>query len=82
LVFVGSGDQEKLIWTARENALDGLPQLFEVIVNRRDDNRDILGRIRRLRRDREGFVAPMAEKVDDGAEVAVEPANSMSAPTL
>jgi hypothetical protein len=62
--------------------LDGLPQLFEVIVNRRDDNRDILGRIIWLRRDWEGFVAPMAEKVDDGAEVTVEPANSMSAPTL
>jgi hypothetical protein len=82
LVLIGSGDQQKLVWTARENALDGLPQLFEVIVNRRDDNRDILGRIRWLRRDWERFVAPMAEKVDDGAEVTVEPANSMSAPTL
>jgi hypothetical protein len=82
LVFVGSRDQEKLIRAARENALDGLPQLLEVIVNCRDDNGDILGRIRRLRRDRDGFVAPMAEKVDDGAEVTVEPANSMSAPTL
>lgn len=73
LVFVGSRDQEELIRAARENALDGLPQLVEVIVNCRDDNRDVLGRIRRLRRDREGFVAPMTEKVDDGAEVAVEP---------
>lgn len=62
--------------------MDGLPQLLEVVVNRRDDNSDILGRIRWLRRDCEGFVAPMAEKVDDGAEVTVEPANSLSAPTL
>lgn len=59
---------------ACQNALKGIPQFLEVVVDGRDDDGDIFRCKRRLGRDRYGFVDPMADYVDDEAKVSIQPA--------
>jgi len=63
---------------AREDALQRIPQLLEVVVDRGDDDRHILTCIVGLGRNWNGFVDPMAPKVDDCTSVSVEPAGPVS----
>lgn len=72
-MFVGSGNQKKLVWLASQNTLQGPLQLLKVIVDRWNDDRDIVGCIRRFGRNGLSLVAPMADGVDDEAEVSMEP---------
>lgn len=76
LVFIRCCDQQKLIRLAGQDALYGLPELLEIIVDRGNDDCYIFRSIRRVFGNRDRFVAPMAYKVDNGSDVAMKPARS------
>lgn len=60
---------------ARKNALNAALQLFKVVVDCGDDDRDVLRGQRWLGGKLDGFVEPVTETVDNGAEVPMRPIN-------
>ena len=79
VVFVGSRDQAQFVRVAREDALYRISQIREIVMDRRDDYRHIFGCIIRIGRNLDRFVAPMAPKVNYGAEIPVDPNERLSA---
>lgn len=73
MILVGSGNQKKLVWLASQNTLQGPLQLLKVIVDRGDDDGDIVGCVRGFGRNGHSFVAPMTDGVDDEAKVPMKP---------
>lgn len=77
-VLVRGRHKQELERITCQNALDGFSQLFKIVVNRGNDDRDILLSVRRLGRNWDRFVTPMAVGVDNEADVTVQPADFLS----
>jgi hypothetical protein len=73
LILVICGDKQEFVGTTCENALQRLPQFLEIVVNRGNNDSNIIGNIGGLGRDWDRLIEPMADGVAYETQVSVNP---------
>jgi len=73
LIFLCGGDKDKLVRVTSQDALDGFSKTIKVVLDGREDDRNILRRVSGIFRDRSCLVAEMRYNIDKETNITPKP---------